>query len=114
VIIVPFYTSRWPSVSLVAFFVLRPFAASFNTVAFILRSGIKRKFMQLFTRETLALPAVLFPLCLAAILNGTFRPPKRLFNGKTSFALHDFPPFTLTAKQTASGFDHGSRLLIIP
>ena len=53
--------------------------------------------MQLFARELTALPAIRFAFALAAVLDGAFRAPERLFNRQASAALHNFTPFTFAA-----------------
>ena len=68
--------------------------------------------MQLFAGELTALAAIRFALALAAVLNRAFGAPKRLLNCQASAALHNFTPFTVRARQAASGFNHGWLLLV--
>lgn len=90
----------------------RPLFAALDSVAFIFRGRVKSKFMQLLAGKLLTESAVRLPPLFAAGFDVALGPPKRFFYCKAARALHNLTPFTVRARQAASGFNHGWLLLV--
>ena len=75
----------------------RPVPALVDAVAFAACQRVVGELVQLLAGKVGAEAAVFQTFALAAVLDGAFRAPERLFNRQASAALHNFTPFTFAA-----------------